>query len=125
MLTALTVHVVDGFAVTTDALTHALTPDGTPKDRINLLFDDTPGNDPRIMLAYLTLVTAIDDYLEMRMELLNSLTRFLAVIEEVLTRAAPDMKRIHIRTVTQGSVAPMRPWTPCRPCHSPPHGEMK
>ncbi|MBT2132298.1 TetR/AcrR family transcriptional regulator [Aliiroseovarius lamellibrachiae] len=105
MLTALTAYVVDGFAVTTDALSEALTEDGTPRDLIELLFDDATGNDPRMMLAYQALVTATGDHPEMRVPLLNSMTRFLAVIENVLTRAAPTATRAHIRAVTQGIAA--------------------
>lgn len=105
MTGALIGYVVDRFAEATQALQDALEPTGTPTDLIDRLFDKSTPNDPRVMLAYQSLVTSVVDHPEMRHPLVESLEHFLGVIEVVLRRAAPSASATRVRVVSQGIAA--------------------
>ena len=102
MIRALTAHVVDGFARSTGQMRDILGETGTPDDLIGVLFADAGNYDARLMLAYQALVTSIADYPDMRAPLLDSLVRYLEVIQDVLRRAAPDAQPARIGAVAQG-----------------------
>jgi AcrR family transcriptional regulator len=102
MVEALIAYVVDRFAAATISLRDALEPAGMPTDLIGLLFDKATPNDPRVMLAYQSLVTSVAEHPTMRQPLVDSLAQFLDVIELVLRRAYPDVSAIRIRAVAQG-----------------------
>ncbi|WP_299663572.1 TetR/AcrR family transcriptional regulator [uncultured Ruegeria sp.] len=102
MTGALISHVVDRFAQATTALQDALEPTGTTVDLIDLLFDKSVPNDPRVMLAYQSLVTSVANHPSMRQPLVDSLEQFFEVIEAVLKRAFPNAPAAQIRAVSQG-----------------------
>ncbi|WP_271952836.1 TetR/AcrR family transcriptional regulator [Ruegeria faecimaris] len=102
MTGALISHVVDRFAQATTALRDALEPTGTTADLIDLLFDKSVPNDPRVMLAYQSLVTSVANHPSMRQPLVDSLEQFFEVIEVVLKRAFPNAPPAQIRAVSQG-----------------------
>ncbi len=118
MIEALTAYVIDGFAITTDALDAALVLVETPSDLVDLLFAEGSDSDPRLMLAWQALTASVADYPAMRAPLLASLSRFLDVIDRNLRRVAPHADTVQIRAVTQGIAAPyvnldaMSPLTP-------------
>ena len=105
MTGALIGYVVDRFAQATVALQNALEPDGTAADLVDLLFDKSVPNDPRVMLAYQSLVTSVANHPAMRQPLVDSLEDFFEVIEVVLKRTSFNVSTAHIRVVTQGVAA--------------------
>ncbi|WP_299888115.1 TetR/AcrR family transcriptional regulator [uncultured Ruegeria sp.] len=118
MTGALISHVVERFAQATTAFRDALEPTGTTADLIDLLFDKSAPNDPRVMLAYQSLVTSVVYHPSMRQPLVDSLEQFFEVIEVVLKRASPNAPTAQIRAVSQGisatyvnldSLAPLNP----------------
>lgn len=102
MVSALAQYVVAGFADSLDELRQSLPSGATPSDLVDMLFADDSGTDPRLMLAYQALVTAVPDRPDLRQDLMNSLTDFFDVIEDILRRAAPTAGGGRIRAVTQG-----------------------
>lgn len=102
MISALTEHVVAGFAQTTDLLARMLGADGGLKHLIDLLFDQRDASDPRLMLAYQAMVASVDNYPEMRAPLLESLQRFLSVIEAAAKQSHPTLSPATIRAVAHG-----------------------
>ncbi|MGI9391570.1 MAG: TetR/AcrR family transcriptional regulator [Boseongicola sp.] len=102
MISALTAYVVSGFAQTTDALAQMLGPDGGLMQLINVLFDQREASDPRLMLAYQAMVASVDNYPGMRTPLLESLARFLSVIETTAKRSNPTRSPNEIRAVAHG-----------------------
>lgn len=102
MIRALMDYVVAGFSETTDALAKVLGPDGDLTMLIALLFDERDASDPRLMLAYQAMVASVDNYPEMRAPLLESLQRFLSVIEEAAKRSHPNQSTDTIRAVAHG-----------------------
>ena len=105
MIGALADHVVAQYGGMIDLLEQALTPDMSVTDLVELLFDDEGGSDPRLMLAYQALVTAVSEFPGMRDPLLASLERFLMVIERALVRAVPGAPQAQVRAVAQGIAA--------------------
>ena len=102
MIAALAEYTLEGFAMSLDGLRHALPDRATPTDLVDALFAENSGTDPRLMLAYQALVTVVPDRPEFRQDLLDSLSAFFDVVEDVLRRAAPDAPDASIRAVTQG-----------------------
>ncbi len=102
MISALTEHIVAGFAQTTDLLAQMLGADGGLEPLIDLLFDERDASDPRLMLAYQAMVASVDNYPEMRAPLLESLQRFLSVIEGAAKRSHPNHSPDTIRAVAHG-----------------------
>lgn len=105
MIAALTRHVVHGFAQTTDAIRQYLSASNDPADLLDVLFADGEEVDPRLMLAYQALVTAIADHPGLRDPLMRCLTGYLDVIEAALRRYAPHAPEARVRSVTQGIAA--------------------
>ncbi|WP_421703087.1 TetR/AcrR family transcriptional regulator [Aliiroseovarius sp.] len=105
MIGALTDHVVAQYGEAIEMLEHALAPDLSAPELVELLFAEEGGTDPRLMLAYQALVTAAPEYPDMRDPLLRSLARFLDVIEQALSRAVPAAPRGLVRAVAQGIAA--------------------
>lgn len=106
MIAALTAHVVAGFTVSVDALDAALKDVSSPAELVELLFSEGTDSDPRLMLAWQALTASVTDYPDMRQPLLDSLSRFLDVIESALRRMAPHAAADPLRAVTQGIAAP-------------------
>lgn len=106
MIAALTAHVVQGFAISTDALAEATLEISRPGDLVELLFSRDAPSDPRLMLAWQALTTAAAEHPGMRETLLQSLERFLNVIENALRRVAPQADAALLRAVTQGIASP-------------------
>ncbi|WP_171241105.1 TetR/AcrR family transcriptional regulator [Ruegeria sp. HKCCA5491] len=102
MITALAEYVVAGFAESLNGLREVLPNGATPSDLVDALFADDSGTDPRLMLAYQALVAAVPDRPDLRQDLMDSLTEFFDVVEDVLKRASPDATDENIRAVTQG-----------------------
>ena len=102
MITALADYVIAGFSESLIGLRQALPDDATPADLVDALFAENSGTDPRLMLAYQALVTAVPDRPELRQGLVDSLTDFLDVVEAILRRSAPAASEANIRAVTQG-----------------------
>ncbi|WP_170406863.1 TetR/AcrR family transcriptional regulator [Ruegeria arenilitoris] len=102
MITALADYVGAGFAESLDGLRQALPNGATPSDLVDTLFADNSGTDPRLMLAYQALVTAVPARPDLRQDLMDSLTEFFDVVEDILKRATPDASGARIRAVTQG-----------------------
>lgn len=120
MISALTAHIVAGFAKHTDMIAQMLAPDGGLEQLIELLFDQHEASDPRLMLAYQAMVASVDNYPEMRAPLLDSLQRFLLVIEAAAQRSHPTCSPDTIRAVAHGisatyvnldALAPLNPPT--------------
>ncbi|WP_170328659.1 TetR/AcrR family transcriptional regulator [Ruegeria arenilitoris] len=102
MITSLADYVIAGFAESLDGLRQALPNRATPSDLVDMLFADDSGTDPRLMLAYQALVTAVPARPDLRQDLMDSLTEFFDVVEDILKRATPDASDARIRAVTQG-----------------------
>lgn len=102
MISALTAHIVAGFAENTDSLAQMLGLDGGLEQLIDLLFDQREASDPRLMLAYQAMVASVDNYPDMRAPLLDSLQRFLTVIEIAANRSHPSSSPDMIRAVAHG-----------------------
>lgn len=102
MIEALAEHVVAGFGQATDLLAQALGAEGDLERAIDLLFDEREANDPRLMLAYQAMVTSVDSYPYMREPLLESLQRFLSVIEMAAQRSHRTASPDAIRAVAHG-----------------------
>jgi AcrR family transcriptional regulator len=102
MITALADYVVAGFTESLDGLRQALPNRATPSDLVDALFAEDSGTDPRLMLAYQALVTAIPERPDLRQDLMASLTEFFDMVEDILKRATPDAPDSSIRAVTQG-----------------------
>lgn len=102
MIGALTAHIVVGFAENTDSLAQMLGPNGGLEQLIDLLFDQREASDPRLMLAYQAMVASVDNYPDMRAPLLDSLQRFLTVIEIAAKRSHPACSPDTIRAVAHG-----------------------
>lgn len=102
MITALAEYVVSGFSASLNGLRQALPDTAIPSDLVDALFSEDSGTDPRLMLAYQALVTAVPDCPELRQDLMDSLTEFFDVVEAILRRAAPSASAANIRAVTQG-----------------------
>ncbi|MFY2823520.1 TetR/AcrR family transcriptional regulator [Ruegeria sp. MALMAid1280] len=102
MITALADYVVAAFAESLDGLREALPNGATPSDLVDMLFADESGTDPRLMLVYQALVTAVPDYPDLRQDLMDSLTGFFDMVGDILKRASPDASDVNIRAVTQG-----------------------
>ncbi len=102
MITALADHTIAGFAASLEGLRHALPEAATPYDLVDMLFTEDVGTDPRLMLAYQALVTAVPVRPDLRQGLMDSLMDFFDVIEAILRRAAPSAPDTSIRAVTQG-----------------------
>ncbi len=102
MVSALTDHVLDGFELAVSDLRATLSPDATTTDLVDLLFHEDSASDPRLMLAYQSLVTAVPDRPDLRRRLLDSMNGFFDVIEQILRRAAPAAPEDRIRAATQG-----------------------
>lgn len=102
MVTALADYVVAGFAESLVGLRQALPGSATPSDLVDELFADDSGTDPRLMLAYQALVVAVPDRPELRQDLIDGLTDFFDVVEDILRRATPNAPDTSIRAVTQG-----------------------
>ncbi len=118
MINALSDHVIAGFAMSLDGLQQTLPDKATPSDLVDALFSESDGTDPRLMLAYQALVAAVPDRPELRQGLLDSLTDFFDVVEEILRHAAPSASDANIRAVTQGISAifvSMDALTPLKP----------
>ncbi|KIC43370.1 hypothetical protein RA27_00295 [Ruegeria sp. ANG-R] len=105
MVAALAKYVVAGFAEALEGLRQALPSGATPSDLVEALFAGDSGTDPRLMLAYQALVTAVPDRPELRQDLMDSLTDFFDVVEDILRRATPNAPDTSIRAVTQGMSA--------------------
>ncbi|WP_170783223.1 TetR/AcrR family transcriptional regulator [Ruegeria lacuscaerulensis] len=102
MVTALAGYVVAGFSESLEGLRQALPGGATPSDLVDALFADDSGTDPRLMLAYQALVVAVPNRPDLRQDLMDSLTEFFDVVEDILRRATPNAPDTHIRAVTQG-----------------------
>ena len=102
MISALADHVLAGFERAVSGLRSTLSPDATTTDLVDLLFREGSESDPRLMLAYQSLVTAVPDRPDLRRKLLDSMTGFFDVIERILRRTAPAAPEDRIRAVTQG-----------------------
>ncbi len=102
MVSALTDHVLDGFELAISDLRTTLSPDATTTDLVDLLFHEDSASDPRLMLAYQSLVTVVPVRPDLRRKLLDSMTGFFDVIEQVLRRTAPAAPEDRIRAATQG-----------------------
>ncbi|MES0825410.1 TetR/AcrR family transcriptional regulator [Ruegeria sp. SCP11] len=102
MITALAEYVIAGFADSLEGLCQALPEDALPSDLVELLFSEDSGTDPRLMLAYQALVTAVPERPDLRQGLMESLTEFLDVVEAILRRAAKSASDANIRAATQG-----------------------
>ncbi|WP_037311443.1 TetR/AcrR family transcriptional regulator [Ruegeria halocynthiae] len=102
MIIALTGHVVTCFGEAVEGLRQALPDMAQPSDLVEALFSEHSGTDPRLMLTYQALVAAVPGHPNLRQGLMDSLTDFYDVVEEILRRAAPMAPDAKIRAVTQG-----------------------
>jgi AcrR family transcriptional regulator len=118
MVAALVAYVVDGFAVSTNALAEAVEGLQTTGDLIDFLFADNGGSDARLMLAWQALTASIADYPDARAPLLASLENFIAVIERALSRLSPRADVASVRAAAQGitsSYVNLDAMTPLKP----------
>ncbi|WP_424941231.1 TetR/AcrR family transcriptional regulator [Aliiroseovarius sp. S253] len=102
MVASLVAHVVEGFTLSTAAMSEAVDDLSSPEQLVELLFMENGGSDPRLMLAWQALTAAVEDYPDARAPLLASLERFIAVIERSLARMSPESDRGTIRAAAQG-----------------------
>lgn len=125
MIGSLTSHVVDHFAKMTDAFDRALATVQTPQSLVEMLFAEDTKSDPRLMLAWQALTATVADHPNMRAPLLDSLSRFLEVIERALHRVAPNADSKQVRAVTQGLAAPFVNLDAMSPLNPPPEWRIE
>lgn len=119
MVSALGEHVVRSFAASGDMLGAVLAEVESASELVELLYAEDVETDPRLMLAWQALTVAVDEHPEMRQPLLDSLQRFLDIIEAVLRRLAPEAPEALVRAVTMGIAAPYANFDAMAPLNPP------
>ncbi len=119
MIAALAGYVIAAFAEVTLALKSRFSETGSPAQLIDLLFDDMHGHDPRLMLAWQALATAAERDPTLGAGLTKCYADFLAVIENVLTRAYPDARPARIQAAAHGITACIQTIDALRPISPP------
>jgi len=118
MIEALNEHVVGTFNALTGELDQVLQYIETSDQLVEVLFASDGAIDPRLMTVWQSLTTSVGDYPSLAQPLLETMVRFLAVLEETFKRTCPDADAERIRAVAQGvssifvsfdSLSPLKP----------------
>ena len=104
MIKALIDYVVNQFDALTEALRVALPTDNSIDALLKLLFSANSQSDPRLTVVFQALVAASNEYTEIRPLLLDSMTKFIDLVDDELRRAYPKKSKRDRQAIAHGIV---------------------